>query len=320
MPVNLITFKNSITVELNSCKAVQTRADATIARMRQLGTHETVAAIKAEEKLERAIDRIDELEESLAMLNRSDFSELKEFNHIADVAATEQRGNEKIKNTKKAHKTVAKKKKKDETYRVLKKQRRSFNWDKKKYRIYYNKFLKALDTLPNYMTDNLKTMPNNKGYLWRGVQFLGKRNPIINEPLIVFEKRRGVLMIRKQYKDRTEVHKKTGKETKLTETIMQKRVIEFIDPPGGTPPVHDKVEKKFNNRRGGKYGGNRNGGGNRRGGNGGGNRRGGNGDNRNGGGNRRGGNGGGNRRGGNGGGGNGGYGIKTRNLSSWAKK
>ena len=317
MPVNLITFKNSITVELNACKAVQTRADATIARMRQLGTHETVAAIKAEEKLERANDRIDELEESLAMLNRSDFSELKEFNHIADVAATEQRGNEKIKNSKKAHKTVAKKKKKDETYRVLKKQRRSFNWDKKKFRIYYRKFLKAVDTLPSYMTDNLKTMPNNKGYLWRGVQFLGKRNPIINEPLIVFEKRRGVLMIRKQYKDRTEVHKKIGKETKLTETIMQKQVIEFVDPPGGVKPVHDKVERKFNNRRGGKYGGNRNGGGNsgnRNGGGNSGNR------NRNGGG----GNGGGNRRGGNrrgGGSGNGGgYGIKTRNLSSWAKK
>jgi hypothetical protein len=317
MPVNLITFKNSITVELNACKAVQTRADATIARMRQLGTHETVAAIKAEEKLERANDRIDELEESLAMLNRSDFSELKEFNHIADVAATEQRGNEKIKNSKKAHKTVAKKKKKDETYRVLKKQRRSFNWDKKKFRIYYRKFLKAVDTLPSYMTDNLKTMPNNKGYLWRGVQFLGKRNPIINEPLIVFEKRRGVLMIRKQYKDRTEVHKKIGKETKLTETIMQKQVIEFVDPPGGVKPVHDKVERKFNNRRGGKYGGNRNGGGNsgnrnRNGGGNSGNR------NRNGGG----GNGGGNRRGGNrrGGGSSGGYGIKTRNLSSWAKK
>ena len=297
MPVNLITFKNSIKVELSACKAVQTRAEATIARMRQLGTINTVAAEKAEEKLERANDRIDELEESIAMLNRSDFSELKEFNHNADVAAAEQRGNEKIKNTKKAHKTVAKKKKKDETYKVLKKERRAFNWDKKKHRIYYSKFLKAVDTLPSYMTDNLKTMPNNKGYLWRGVQFMGKRNPIINEPLIMFEKRRGVLIIRKQYKDRTEVHKKIGKETKLAETIIQKHVIEFIDPPGGVKPVHDKVERKFNNRRGGNSG---NGGGNRRGGNSG-NR------NRNGGGNRRGGN-------------SSGYGIKTRNLSSWDKK
>lgn len=52
----------------------------------------------------------------------------------------------------------------------------------------YDRFLDISGTLPDYISRNLETMPNNKGYKWRGATFFGKL-PDEKGPVVVFEKK-----------------------------------------------------------------------------------------------------------------------------------
>ena len=58
----------------------------------------------------------------------------------------------------------------------------------------YKYFVKVCSELPPYMIKNLAEMPNNKGYIWRGVNFYGDL-PEEPGPQIIFEKKGNVLMI-----------------------------------------------------------------------------------------------------------------------------
>lgn len=39
----------------------------------------------------------------------------------------------------------------------------------------YNHFVKADNTMPDYMKRNLKSMPNNKGYVWKSIMYFGRK-------------------------------------------------------------------------------------------------------------------------------------------------
>jgi hypothetical protein len=58
----------------------------------------------------------------------------------------------------------------------------------RKYTRGYNHYWHAIDSLPSYMAKNLKEMPNNKGYRWKGVVFYGSLTEQKDQPQIVFEK------------------------------------------------------------------------------------------------------------------------------------
>ena len=130
----------------------------------------------------------------------------------------------------------------------MREERSTHNWDKQKPGIFYRKQLRAVDTLPDYMKDNLKTMPNNKGYRQRGVGFYGHQKPIKDEPLILFEKRRGVLKICKYYKDRAEIYEKKDGTTNLVEKKYKKKVFDIPMPPGGSPIEYETAPQRHNNR------------------------------------------------------------------------
>lgn len=75
-------------------------------------------------------------------------------------------------------------------------------------REYYH-FLNAIDSLPEYIIKNLKEMPNNKGYIFKGVTHLGRLPAEPNQPEILFEKQRdGSLFITEHFPDRTKVSRK----------------------------------------------------------------------------------------------------------------
>lgn len=78
----------------------------------------------------------------------------------------------------------------------------------------YKYFNKVCDTLPDYMQRNLAGMPNNKGYIWRGVHFYGYL-PESPGPRVMFEKKRGgVLVIHESNEKEYKVYEKVGKEKK----------------------------------------------------------------------------------------------------------
>ena len=78
----------------------------------------------------------------------------------------------------------------------------------------YKYFNKVCDTLPEYIQINLSDMPNNKGYIWRGVHFYGEL-PETSDPRVMFEKKRGGVLVIHEYTEREyKRYEKVGKEKK----------------------------------------------------------------------------------------------------------
>ena len=82
-------------------------------------------------------------------------------------------------------------------------------------RVYLN-YLKIVDTIPEYISKNLNDMPNNKGYLWRGIECYGKKNQDQGGSTILFEKKKGGLLV---IHDRTpteyKIFHKNGKDKRI---------------------------------------------------------------------------------------------------------
>jgi hypothetical protein len=59
----------------------------------------------------------------------------------------------------------------------------------------YNYVIKITETMPNYIKENLKTMTNNKGYIWKGIYYFGE---IVKEDIskyIFYEKNINSLLV-----------------------------------------------------------------------------------------------------------------------------
>ena len=80
---------------------------------------------------------------------------------------------------------------------------------------YSYKYLnKVIDTIPEYILKNLKEMPNNKGYIWRGVHLYGKLKEQ-KGPRVMFEKKKGgILIIHENTSKEYRKYEKNGKERK----------------------------------------------------------------------------------------------------------
>jgi len=62
----------------------------------------------------------------------------------------------------------------------------------KEYARAYNHFIKADNTMPDYMKRNLKTMPNNKGYVWKSIMYFGHKKKEKGDKCIsLYERQKG---------------------------------------------------------------------------------------------------------------------------------
>jgi len=76
--------------------------------------------------------------------------------------------------------------------------------------------------IPSYISDNLRTMPNNKGYVWRGVWLFGEK-PAEKGPCVMFEKQRETMFIHEIFEKEHHVYKKQGQKPKeFVKTIMRR--------------------------------------------------------------------------------------------------
>ena len=82
------------------------------------------------------------------------------------------------------------------------------------YKYAQNYLNKVLEKIPPYMTKNLTEMPNNKGYIWRGVNFYGDL-PDDNGPRVMFEKKSGGILVIHEHTDFDyRIYEKDGKNRK----------------------------------------------------------------------------------------------------------
>lgn len=87
----------------------------------------------------------------------------------------------------------------------------------REYNKHYSIFWKGIDTLPDYMKSNLASMPNNKGYIWRGIQFYGSQ-PLESHDIILFDNNKRVNTYPRMYKYTdyvTEMHEKRDRSYSL---------------------------------------------------------------------------------------------------------
>ena len=79
----------------------------------------------------------------------------------------------------------------------------------------YRHYLKTVDTIPDFINKKLARMPNNKGYIWRGIHCYGALPHEPGEPFVMFEKRGNTLIIYETSDDRHRVYTKVGNDRKV---------------------------------------------------------------------------------------------------------
>lgn len=89
---------------------------------------------------------------------------------------------------------------------------------------WYQKYISICDSIPDYITKNLETMPSNKGYVWKGCWCFGQKPPEKGEPILLFEKYRGDrLIIHEITSTDYNVYHKQGKDRKILVEQYPKR-------------------------------------------------------------------------------------------------
>lgn len=90
---------------------------------------------------------------------------------------------------------------------------------------HWNIYEKSLATMPDYIKNNLKEMPNNKGYIWKGIYCFGELKANRNENTLMFNKKKGALEILEWNSMEYFVYTKVAKKRKeLTEHGRRKRI------------------------------------------------------------------------------------------------
>ena len=166
-----------------------------------------------EKKIQDYTEKVVELKEKLEALNQGILDE----EISKEVAKNTDKAVKAIEDMKK--KTIQDKKTKKENTKKMQDDYKSFkdsdfSFRQKVYEMNkgYERF-KSIE-LPSYMQDNLTNMPNNKGYIFRGVWFFGEL-PASGYPIVMFENRQGIKIIHEIFKDKHFVYSKEGDRRKV---------------------------------------------------------------------------------------------------------
>ena len=209
---------NSIKLEINECEKLIGRSKDTIGRLKQ--TNLGMEFIKNQiDKLKTSISEKEErlfvLNNDMLAVNKGDLDneinlEYKKNEDRQKKLAEDRKNNiEEKEKEKKKNKDASKK-----YWNGIIGAVRSEKQKERDMRYAQSYFQRTCDTLPEYMKRNLADMPNNKGYIWKGTYFYGKL-PEEPGPRVLFEKRKGGLLIINEYTDKEyKIFEKNGKERK----------------------------------------------------------------------------------------------------------
>ena len=97
----------------------------------------------------------------------------------------------------------------------------------KEYSRAWNHYAKSDNSMPEYMKKNLKSMPNNKGYIWKNIMYFGhKKRERSDRPVSLFERQKGNIQAVIEW-DKTSyrIYHKTKHVKKLITDISRKQKI-----------------------------------------------------------------------------------------------
>jgi hypothetical protein len=163
--------------------------------------------------------KIKELEDKLVKIVNGEFDEIFTKNSESIKETTKNR--ETARQNEKQKKKDLEKESKDNYYKNNRNNNdRHYNGKKDA-----DYFFKICNSIPDYISRNLKEMPNNKGYIWRGIWCLGELPPVPGESIVLFERKKDTLIIR-EYDDNYEsIFEKKGTGKKILISRNEKRKI-----------------------------------------------------------------------------------------------
>ena len=171
-------------------------------------------------------NQIEILEKRLIDLEAGNLDEelLKQNKENKEIAESKHNVNKKKKEveTKVQKEKTKKSKELDSSNRDYERKERHKEYDMNRA---YNYYQKTVESIPDYILDNLSNMPNNKGYIWRDIYCYGDLPPEKNQPITLFEKQRELLIIHEWgNKYYTVYHKvgKTGKKSIISRTEINR--------------------------------------------------------------------------------------------------
>jgi len=209
---------NSIKLEINDCKKFIERSKETIGRLK----HTNLGIEFIKNQIDKLKTSISEEEERLSVLNNKIV--------IVDKGGLDNEINMEYSNNENRKKKldhdremITKENKKDKQEKKDKSKNywngiigaaRSERQKERDVRYAQSYFERTCDSLPEYMKRNIAEMPNNKGYIWKGIYLYGDL-PEQSGPRVLFEKRKGGLLIIHEYTDKEyKIFEKNGKERK----------------------------------------------------------------------------------------------------------
>jgi hypothetical protein len=202
MEIKRQSYKNKLLLDIKELENNIIRSEDTITRLRhnQLGSDYSLSQI---EKLTTLIQDkniiLKKLRQDEIDITQGKLDDIINEQYEKNKSINDKKNKEKMRII--ATKEIEKKRKKDtaETYwrgmasenRVIKQTDRDMNYELK----YFNKII---DSIPSYISNNLSEMPNNKGYIWRGMHIYGDL-PAEPGPTVLFEKMPNSLLIIHEY-------------------------------------------------------------------------------------------------------------------------
>ena len=170
--------RNRIYSEIQRLESYVRTNKATIERTRMSRVIDSDFAIhqvkKLKEKNENHRENISSLKDRLSMLKSGQLDdEIKsEFDRNAAIIKEKDVARRKhIREEKKIKEQ--KKKQSQEFYQATRESDRKFRRTKWEMIRSYKYYIRCVDSIPDYMIKKLNNMPNNKGYIWRGVYCYG---------------------------------------------------------------------------------------------------------------------------------------------------
>jgi hypothetical protein len=119
---------------------------------------------------------------------------------------------------------------------------RETRWSKKDMQRSYQYYLKNVNSIPAYIQRNLEEMPNNKGYIWKGIMCYGSLPPEKNRPVTMFERyKEGLLIIHEWTAREYKVYHKKNRDKKILYSTEYRKPINIITEPNIIIPKNNNV-------------------------------------------------------------------------------
>lgn len=219
---------NETLLEIKRLKHLNINDDNTINRFRhKVGEVEynKEQVIKLNAKISERLDRIKELETKLDDIDKGKLDTI--INDIYESSLNDI-------NLKSQHKTMKRQANKEQKQRDkdLYEARRkteyiankSFYKNERDMQQTYRYYQKTCQYIPQHIKDKLKTQPNNKGFIWRGIYMYGHKPPSDRpENVSLLEKQGKDLYIHEFFPDRYKVWKKTENSRRKELVFTQDR-------------------------------------------------------------------------------------------------